>query len=254
MVQLSSLWRAREVRTARSMTSFGDAARRCSKWTLPTNLLSVNRCLRAISPRPVAVQRGRNPQDHPACSTGVSELENPPENPCFGCGPRHARGLRLKFEETTSSDGIPEVRTGFVPQPDEIGWPTLFHHGLHFMVLYEASYWTALTLGRKLWVSHGPSSYNALRLPRVGVAHVARGPKPRRSPEGRVGCSSHPGCPPGARSWNGPAFPCPTTYGPSFLPEGRRRKSLMTPRTSTGPERGTLPRSPPLGRGDARSR
>ncbi|NNN17876.1 MAG: hypothetical protein HKL79_05905 [Thermoplasmata archaeon] len=105
----------------------------------------------------------------------MSELENPLENPCFGCGPRHARGLRLKFEETTSSDGTPEVRTRFTPQPDEIGWPTLFHHGLHFMVLYEASYWTALTLGRKLWISQGPSSYNALRLPRVGVAHVARG-------------------------------------------------------------------------------
>jgi hypothetical protein len=105
----------------------------------------------------------------------VTELENPPENPCFGCGPRHARGLRLKFEETTSADGVPEVRTRFVPNPDEIGWPTLFHHGLHFLVLYETSYWTALTLGHKLWVSQGPISYNALRLPRVGVAHVARG-------------------------------------------------------------------------------
>jgi hypothetical protein len=105
----------------------------------------------------------------------MSALENPPENPCFGCGPRHSRGLRLNFEETISSDGTPEVRTRFIPQPDEIGWPTLFHHGLHFMVLYEASYWTALTLGGKLWVSQGPISYNALRLPRVGIAHVARG-------------------------------------------------------------------------------
>ena len=102
-------------------------------------------------------------------------LENPAENPCFGCGPQHARGLRLKFVETTSSDGTPEVRTSFVPQPDEIGWPTLLHHGLHFMVLYEVSYWTALTLGGKLWVSQGPISYNTVRLPRVGVAHVARG-------------------------------------------------------------------------------
>ena len=105
----------------------------------------------------------------------MTELENPPENPCFGCGPNHARGLRLRFEESTSADGIPEVRTRFVPKPDEIGWPTLFHHGLHFMVLYETSYWTALTLGRKLWVSQGPISYDALRLPRVGVMHVAKG-------------------------------------------------------------------------------
>jgi hypothetical protein len=102
-------------------------------------------------------------------------LENPPENPCFGCGPRHPRGLHLSFEETTAPDGVPEVRTKFVPKPDEIGWPTLFHHGLHFMVLYETSYWTALTLGHRLWVSQGPITYDALRLPRVGVAHVVRG-------------------------------------------------------------------------------
>jgi hypothetical protein len=105
----------------------------------------------------------------------MSALENPPENPCFGCGPNHARGLRLSFEESRAADGVPEVGTSFVPKPDEIGWPTLFHHGLHFMVLYETSYWTALTLGRKLWVSQGPISYNAIRLPRVGVAHIAKG-------------------------------------------------------------------------------
>jgi hypothetical protein len=103
------------------------------------------------------------------------ELENPPENPCFGCGPHHVRGLRLRFERTSREDGSEEVVTSFTPKPDEIGWPTIFHHGLHFMVLYEASYWTALTLGGKLWVSRGPISYTATRLPRVGVAHIARG-------------------------------------------------------------------------------
>lgn len=102
------------------------------------------------------------------------ELENPPENPCFGCGPQHPRGLRLHFESAVDADGTPEVRTTFVPKADEIGWPTLFHHGLHFMVLYETSYWTALTLGGKLWVSVGPIEYDAERLPRVGVPHVAR--------------------------------------------------------------------------------
>jgi hypothetical protein len=107
-------------------------------------------------------------------------LENPLENPCFGCGPRHPRGLRLSFEQTLAPDGVPEVLARFAPKPDEIGWPTLFHHGLHFMVLYEASYWTALTLGGKLWVSHGPIAYDTMRLPRVGVDHVARGRIVRR--------------------------------------------------------------------------
>ena len=114
-------------------------------------------------------------QATPVMASPMAELENPPENPCFGCGPNHARGLRLRFERSTLADGTPEVVTTFTPKPDEIGWPTIFHHGLHFMVLYETAYWTALTLGGRLWVSRGPITYSADRLPRVGVAHSARG-------------------------------------------------------------------------------
>jgi len=102
----------------------------------------------------------------------MTMLDNPPENPCFGCGPLHPRGLRLQFREEIAEDGTNEVRGTFTPQADEIGWPTLFHHGLHFTVLYEASYWAALTLGGKLWVSHGPISYTAERLPRVGTPYT----------------------------------------------------------------------------------
>jgi len=105
---------------------------------------------------------------------GTIELENPPDNPCFGCGPNHPRGLRLRFERIRADDGVEEVRSRFVPRPDEIGWPTLFHHGLLFTVLYECSYWTALTLGGRLWVSQGPIEYSAERLPRVGTEHLAR--------------------------------------------------------------------------------
>jgi hypothetical protein len=104
--------------------------------------------------------------------SAMVDLENPPENPCFGCGPQHSRGLRLRFREERAEDGSQEIRGDFTPQTDEVGWPTLFHHGLHFMVLYEASYWAALTLGGKLWVSHGPISYNADRLPRVGIPYT----------------------------------------------------------------------------------
>lgn len=111
------------------------------------------------------------------------DLENPAENPCFGCGPEHPRGLHLRFARETAEDGVEEVRSVFTPQPDEVGWPTLFHHGLHFLVLYEASYWTALTLGGKLWVSVGPISYSADRLPRVGADHVARARILRSEPE-----------------------------------------------------------------------
>lgn len=111
------------------------------------------------------------------------ELENPSENPCFGCGPHHPKGLHLRFERVSSADGTEHVRATFIPKSDEIGWPTLFHHGLHFMVLYETSYWTALTLGGKLWVSFGPATYTAERLPRVGVTHVAEGTVVRSEPD-----------------------------------------------------------------------
>jgi hypothetical protein len=77
-------------------------------------------------------------------------LENPPENPCFGCGPEHARGLRLSFEKTLGADGVEEIQSTFTPGTDEVGWPGIFHTGLHFTVLYEVSYWAALTLGGRL--------------------------------------------------------------------------------------------------------
>ena len=111
-------------------------------------------------------------------------LENPPENPCFGCGPRHPRGLRLAFERVVGADGAPEVRTTFTPQADEVGWPGLFHTGLHFTVLYEVSYWTALTLGGRLMVSTGPGTYEHRRLPRVGRLHRAVARLGPRTPEG----------------------------------------------------------------------
>ncbi|HYA71142.1 MAG TPA: hypothetical protein VEH28_07240 [Thermoplasmata archaeon] len=110
-------------------------------------------------------------------------LENPEESPCFGCGPQHPRGLRLRFERVDGADGTPEVLTRFVPKPDEIGWPGLFHHGLHFLVLNEVAYWAALTLTGKIWVLQGPATYSFDRLPRVGVSHVARARIVEQSPE-----------------------------------------------------------------------
>jgi hypothetical protein len=101
-------------------------------------------------------------------------LENPPENPCFGCGPQNPRGLRLQFERRERTDGTPELRTVFTPHADQVGWPGLIHTGLHFTVLYEVSYWAALTLGGRLMVSNGPGTYAHQRLPRVGRPHVAR--------------------------------------------------------------------------------
>lgn len=96
-------------------------------------------------------------------------LENPPENPCFGCGPHHARGLHLAFER----DGDAVV-CRYTPKADEIGWPGIMHTGLHFTVLFETCYWAALEMTGKVQVADGPISYVHQRLPRVGVPFTAR--------------------------------------------------------------------------------
>lgn len=101
-------------------------------------------------------------------------LENPPESPCFGCGPRHTRGLHLAFERRTAADGIDEIVCEYTPKADEIGWPGLMHIGLLFLVMMETSYWTALTLGGRVHTVTGPMTYEPLRLPRVGKTFRAR--------------------------------------------------------------------------------
>jgi hypothetical protein len=90
-------------------------------------------------------------------------LDNPQENPCFGCGPQHPRGLRLQFRREGDA-----VLTTHTPREDEIGWPGLYHTGLHYSTLFEASYWAALELTGKVQNVTGPQTFDQKRLPRVG--------------------------------------------------------------------------------------
>jgi len=101
-------------------------------------------------------------------------LPNPAESPCFGCGPGHARGLRLGFERVRADDGVEEVRCTYMPRADECGWPGFLHIGLHFLVMYEASYWGAWELSGKVAVTKGPATFDQQRVPRVGKPFVAR--------------------------------------------------------------------------------
>ncbi len=96
-------------------------------------------------------------------------LDNPPENPCFGCGPANDRGLHLSFERR-EQDGQPIVATRYTPSEDEIGWPGFVHGGLHFLVLYEASYWAALELGGTLMTQAGRLTFEQPTVPRTGRA------------------------------------------------------------------------------------
>ncbi|MHB8605993.1 MAG: hypothetical protein ACYDCK_12135 [Thermoplasmatota archaeon] len=115
----------------------------------------------------------------------ATRLDNPSENPCFGCGPRHARGLRLAFERLPAADGSgDEIVTTYAPRPDEIGWPGLLHTGLHFTVLYEASYWCALELGGRVMNSVGDVVYTPKRLPPTGAPFRVRARLSERSEDG----------------------------------------------------------------------
>ena len=94
----------------------------------------------------------------------MPKLENPIENPCFGCGPRHPRGLRLSFERRGR-----QVVCTHTPLKDEVGWPGYMHPGLHFMVLRETSYWGALELGGKVHGAGTTSVFRVFASPPVNV-------------------------------------------------------------------------------------
>jgi hypothetical protein len=118
-------------------------------------------------------------------------LDNPADSPCFGCGPGHARGLHLSFARGKGTDGSEEVICDYVPKSDEIGWPGLMHIGLFFMVMMETSYWTALTLTGKVMTVSGPTTFDPVRLPRVGIPFRTRARITSRDPMGvHILCSS----------------------------------------------------------------
>jgi len=118
-------------------------------------------------------------------------LENPPENPCFGCGKANPRGLHLDFERRKSALTDREVvACTFVPKEDEIGWPGLLHAGLHHFVLFETSYWAALTLGGKVHRFGGKGSFYQERLPRVGRPCTVEATIASYSPELRIEATS----------------------------------------------------------------
>ena len=106
-------------------------------------------------------------------------LENPSESPCFGCGPRHRRGLRLAFERRRN-----EVWCTYTPRKDEVGWLGYLHPGLHYLVLRETAYWGALGLSGKLHRLSGKSVFLDRRSPPLRVPFRARARITKRTRRG----------------------------------------------------------------------
>jgi len=117
-------------------------------------------------------------------------IENPDDSPCWGCGPQHARGLRLSFERDGDS-----VTCTHVPKEDEIGWPGIFHTGLHFTTLFETTYWAALELTGTVHVASGTHTFHQDRLPRVGKPFTVRARILQREPiaDPQIGETTRPG-------------------------------------------------------------
>ncbi len=93
----------------------------------------------------------------------MSILSNPPENACFGCGPANPHGLQLQMSTATAEDGSPAVTCAFTPNPEQSGWPGLAHSGIHFAVLYDLSYWAAMTFAGKIMLGEPDMAFRALK-------------------------------------------------------------------------------------------
>jgi len=70
----------------------------------------------------------------------MEELENDPENPCFGCGPNNPKGLRLKFFR----DGTRVVAETTLGK-EYSAWPGQAHGGVAFAALECTCQWTFYT-------------------------------------------------------------------------------------------------------------
>jgi acyl-coenzyme A thioesterase PaaI-like protein len=71
-----------------------------------------------------------------------------PDQPCFGCGPAHPIGFRLRFEKGEDELGA-FVRTRFVPGDRYQGPPGILHGGLVMTVADEIAAWTIIGLHDK---------------------------------------------------------------------------------------------------------
>jgi acyl-coenzyme A thioesterase PaaI-like protein len=95
--------------------------------------------------------------------------------PCFGCGPDHPSGFRLRFEVEGDA-----VVTHFTPGPHHQGPLGLMHGGLISTVADEAAGWAVLTTTGKF----GFTTHFTARLARgvrVGVEAEARAWVTRRT-------------------------------------------------------------------------
>jgi acyl-coenzyme A thioesterase PaaI-like protein len=91
------------------------------------------------------------------------------DQPCFGCGPSHPAGFRLKFVEQGE-----EVVTRFLPDDRYQGPPGVMHGGLVFTLADELAAWVIIArLGKFGFTARFEGKLS--RPTRLGVEVIGRG-------------------------------------------------------------------------------
>ena len=74
-------------------------------------------------------------------------MENDEANPCFGCGPRNPRGLRLSFHRVGD-----RVETMLLADVTLEGWPGRLHSGILYTAMLETANWTVFGITGRIGI------------------------------------------------------------------------------------------------------
>ncbi len=92
-------------------------------------------------------------------------LANDASNPCFGCGPDHPTGLRLKFQREGDA-----VAAKFAASGRYQGFPGRLHSGILYLAMLEAANWTLYGLRDRVGIPVRTSALEAKRWVATGEA------------------------------------------------------------------------------------
>ena len=81
--------------------------------------------------------------------------KQPNSHHCFICGVKNVAGVHVRFYETETGDGTPEVLARFTGQPQHQGYPGRMHGGVAMGILDE-------TIGRAVNIGEGDDDVRAM--------------------------------------------------------------------------------------------
>ncbi len=97
-------------------------------------------------------------------------LANDSSNPCFGCGPEHPTGLRLKFQREGDA-----VTAAFAASGRYQGFPNRLHSGILYLAMLETANWTVYGLRDRVGIPVRTSALESKRWVATGEALILVG-------------------------------------------------------------------------------